>query len=238
MCAARNASVVTTLSRFVARIVKETYGRDAIVLNPGVDVRIFHPSVDGKTVRRRYGIAEAPLLLTVSRLWPAKNVETALEAFRIVLEDYPSAFYLVVGDGPSARDLQNLAYKLGLGQRVRFVPDDEVENLAEFYAACDIFVFPALGEPWGLSVLEAMASGKPVVAANDGGLPEIITDRRNGILVEPRNPHSYAEAIQCLLDSQSLATTLGERAANTAKTHTWERMARSYSKIYDQLLQS
>jgi len=235
--AVENASIVTTLSRFVAGRVMETYGRHARILHPGVDLRIFHPSIEGKGVRRKYGIGDAPLLLTVSRLWPAKNIETALQAFRIVLERHPSAFYMIVGEGPSHRDLQALAYSLGLGGRVRFISDAEVESLAEFYSACNVFVFPALGEPWGLSALEAMACGKPVVAAKDGGLPEMINDKHDGILVEPRDPSSYAEAILQLLDDQSLAQAVGEKAAHKAKAYTWERMARSYSEIYAHLLQ-
>ena len=234
--AVENASIVTTLSRFVADRIKETYGRDARVLNPGVDLQTFHPFVEGKGVREKYGIGGAPLLLTVSRLWPAKNIETALKAFRIVLEDFPSAFYIIVGEGPSARTLLSLAYKLRVGGRVRFVSDAEVESLAEFYAACNVFVFPALGEPWGLGTLEAMACGKPVVAAKDGGLPEMINDKHDGILVEPRDQRSYAEAILNLLDDQSLARAIGEKAAIKAKAYTWESMAKSYSEIYDHLL--
>jgi len=235
--AVENASVVTTLSRFVADRIKETYGRHARVLNPGVDLRIFHPYVEGKAVRRKYGIGGAPLLLTVSRLWPAKNIETALKAFRIVLEDFPSAVYIIAGEGPSARTLQALAYKLRVGDRVRFISDAEADSLAEFYAACNVFVFPALSEPWGLGTLEAMACGKPVVAAKDGGLPEMINDKHDGILVEPRDLRSYAEAILHLLDDQSLARAIGEKAAIKAKAYTWESMAKTYSKIYDQLLQ-
>jgi len=236
--AVENASLVTTLSRFVADRIKETYGCNARVLNPGVDLRTFHPFVEGKGVRRKYGIGGAPLLLTVSRLWPSKNIETALKAFRIVLEDFPSAFYIIVGEGPSARTLQALAYKLRVGDRVRFISDAEVESLAEFYAACDVFVFPALGEPWGLGALEAMACGKPVVAAKDGGLPEMINDKHDGILVEPSDPFSYGEAILHLLDDRSLARAIGMKAATKAKAYTWESMARSYSEIYDHLLQS
>jgi glycosyltransferase involved in cell wall biosynthesis len=236
--AARSASAITTLSRFVAARIRETYGCDARVVNPGVDLRTFHPNIEGDVVRRRFGIGNAPLLLTVSRLWPAKNIGTALMAFRIVVEELPDAMYVIVGEGPSAQTLEGLAFRLGIGHRVKFVCDAEVESLAEFYGACDVFVFPALGEPWGLVALEAMASGKPVVAANDGGLPEMINDKHDGILVRPRDPRSYAQAILCLLNDRSLAEAMGARAAITAKAYTWERMARSYSEIYDQLLQS
>ena len=236
--AGRNASVVTTLSRYVGQQIEKIYGCHAKVLNPGIEPKTFNVSSKGSIVRRKYGIEDAPLLLTVSRLWPAKNIETALKAFRIVLEHFPSVFYMIVGDGPSRLNLQSLASKLGIEDKVRFVPDAEVESLAEFYAACDVFILPALGEPWGLSLLEAMATGKPVVAAKDGGPQEIINDKRDGFLVEPLNPNSYADQILHLLTDHSLSQSIEEKAVMKARTYSWKTMAKNYSEIYDRFIQS
>lgn len=236
--AAQNATVVTTLSRYVGQQIEKVYGRHSRVLNPGIDLEIFNPFVKGSMMRRKYGIDGEPLLLTVSRLWPAKNVETAFKAFRMVLEKVPTALYVIVGDGPSKTELEGLAVKLRIKDRVRFVSDAEVENLAEFYAACDVFIFPALGEPWGLSLLEAMASGKPVVAANDGGPQEIISSERDGFLVDPLDPNSYAEKILHLLTDHSLSQSIGEKAVMKARTYSWKKMAKNYSEIYDRLIQS
>jgi len=145
---------------------------------------------------------------------------------------------VIVGDGPSKTELEGLAVKLRIKDRVRFVSDAEVENLAEFYAACDVFIFPALGEPWGLSLLEAMASGKPVIAAKDGGPQEIISSERDGFLVDPLDPNSYAEKILHLLTDHSLSQSIGEKAAMKARTYSWKTMAKNYSEIYDRLIQS
>ncbi|MCX6659097.1 MAG: glycosyltransferase family 4 protein [Candidatus Bathyarchaeota archaeon] len=234
--AAQNAAFVTTLSRYAGKQIERVYGRQATILSPGIDLQIFNPSVEGTKVRRKYGINDAFLLLTVSRLWPAKNVETALKAFRIVLEQFPRTFYMIVGDGPSKFSLQSLASKIRLDDKVVFVSDTEVEVLADFYAACNVFVFPALGEPWGLSLLEAMATGKPVIAARDGGPQEIVEDKHDGFLVEPMNPYSYAEAILRLFKDQSVSESIGKNAATKAKAYSWERMAKRYSEIYKQLM--
>lgn len=236
--AVRNAAVVTTLSRFVTEQIERTYGCNARVVNPGIDLETFNPTVEGKRVRRKYRINSSPLLLTVSRLWPAKNLQTALKAFQIVTDSFPDAYYMIVGDGPSKPSLQSLAGGLGLAGKVKFVSDAEVEKLAEYYAACNIFVFPALGEPWGLSLTEAMATGKPVVAADDGGPAEIVDHKRNGFLVRPVDPDSYAEAIIHLLENRSIMQDMGDGAAFKAKTYSWEKMAMAYSEIYDHILQS
>jgi len=236
--AVRNASVVTTLSRFSADQIKRIYGRNARVVNPGIDMETFNQHVDGQGVRRRHRIDNSPLLLTVSRLWPAKNLQTALRAFQIVADSFPNAYYMIVGDGPSKPILKRLTFELGLAGRVKFVSDAEVGTLAEYYAAGDIFVFPALVEPWGLSLIEAMATGKPVVAADDGGPAEIVDHKSNGILVKPADPDSYAEAIIHLLENRTTMQDMGEEAAAKAKAYSWEVMAKAYSGIYDHVLQS
>ncbi|MBS7623853.1 glycosyltransferase family 4 protein, partial [Candidatus Bathyarchaeota archaeon] len=230
------AAVVTALSNFVADQIEEIYKLRPQVVNPGIDLETFNPYIKGGRVRSKYEVDDSPLLLTVSRLWPAKNLETALRSFRIVADNFQDAHYIIVGDGPCRPNLQDLTNRLGLTGRVRFISDAEVEVLAEYYAACDIFVFPALSEPWGLSLLEAMATGKPVVAADDGGPAEIVDHKVNGILVEPADPDSYAEAIIQLLKDRSTTRDMGERAAAKAKIYSWERMASAYSEIYESLL--
>ncbi|MEM4251537.1 MAG: glycosyltransferase family 4 protein, partial [Candidatus Bathyarchaeia archaeon] len=230
------AAAVTAVSSFVADQIEKIYKLRAQVVNPGIDLETFNPYVKGERIRRKYGIKDSPLLLTVSRLWPAKNLETALRSFRIVADNFEDAHYIIVGEGPSRLNLQDLTNRLGLSGRVRFVSDAEVEVLAEYYAACDIFLFPALSEPWGLSLLEAMATGKPVVAADDGGPAEIVDHNVDGLLVEPTDPDSYAEAIIQLLKDRSAMEGIGERAAAKAKTYSWERMACAYAEIYDSLL--
>jgi glycosyltransferase involved in cell wall biosynthesis len=234
--AARNAAAVTAVSSFVADQIERIYKLRARVVNPGIDLETFNPHVKGERIRSKYGIHDSPLLLTVSRLWPAKNLETALRSFRIVADNFEDAHYIIVGDGPSRPNLQDLVNRLRLTGRVRFVYDAEVEVLAEYYAACDIFVFPALSEPWGLSLLEAMATGKPIVAADDGGPAEIVDHKVDGLLVKPADSNSYAEAIIQLLKDRSTMECIGERAAAKAKNYSWERMASAYSQIYDSLL--
>jgi sucrose-phosphate synthase len=83
-----------------------------------------------------------------------------------------------------------------------------------------------------------MASGKPVVVAKDGGPQEIIDDKRDGFLVEPLNPRSYAEQILLLLNDHSLSQSIGEKAVMKARTYSWRTMAKNYSEIYDCLIQS
>jgi glycosyltransferase involved in cell wall biosynthesis len=236
--AARNAAVILTLSQFVAHWVEALYDRSTMVVNPGLDLDRFNTHVDSsetERVRERIG---GPLVLTVSRLWPGKNIETALRAFQQVSKRIPQARCVIVGDGPSRPLLVQTARQLGIDEKVTFVGDLAHDKLASYYAACDVFVFPALAEPWGLTPLEAMACGKPVVAAADGGPREFIKDWVDGVLVEPSNSDSYAEAVIQLLRNPTLSRSIGEAAAKKAQSYTWESMAIQVSQVYETLIMS
>ena len=237
LMAVNRAYAVTTLSNYEAKILRGLYNINPIVIHPGADSAKFSKDADGRTVRERFGIGDAPLILMVSRLWPAKNVETSLRAFRLVLRALPSAYYMIVGDGPSKWNLLELSRQLGIDRRCIFVDDHDVgDRIDLFYAACDAYLFTAIGEPWGLTVLEAMQMAKPVVASADGGVTDLIQDHRNGILVNPLAPHEIAQHLIEVITNSPLASTLGHAAAATASQYSWKRMARSYDILYQEAI--
>jgi glycosyltransferase involved in cell wall biosynthesis len=236
--AARNATAILALSEFAARWVESLYDRNAIVVNPGLDLDKFNTHVDVAQIEGLRQRIKGPLLLTVSRLWPAKNMEVALHAFEQVSKRIPQARYLIVGDGPSRPSLVQTARQLGLSKKVTFVGDLAHDKLGSYYAACDVFIFPALSEPWGLTPLEAMACGKPVVASADGGPREFIKDRADGVLVEHNDSTSYAQAVIQLLENPGLSKSVGEAAAEKARSYTWARMATRVSQVYQTLMRS
>jgi glycosyltransferase involved in cell wall biosynthesis len=144
--------------------------------------------------------------------------------------------YLIVGDGPSKPFLVREARELGIEDRVLFVGDVRHDNLREYYSSCDVFLFPALGEPWGLTPLEAMACEKPVIAAAEGGPIEFIQDGVDGYLVEAMNPQAYARRIISLVSDRDLMVSMGKAALRKAETFTWPQMARRFSDIYQAML--
>ncbi len=233
--AAKRAAAITTLSSYMADIVRRLYERDPIVVNPGIDTDQFR-DLDSATVRSRYRLGNAPLVLTVSRLWPTKNLQAGLRAFSLVLHSVPRAYYMIVGDGPSRNNLQNLSKQLGIHEHCIFVSDSEVSNLCLFYAACDVFLFTSIGEPWGLVALEAMASGRPVVAPAQGGPMEFVEDGKSGILVNPLDIQGMASAVIRLLQNSSLAARISQRAAQRAADFSWEKMAREFELVYERVL--
>ncbi len=170
---------------------------------------------EGEAMRRSLGLAGRKVALTVCRLVPRKGIDVTIEALPRVLAAHPDTVYLVCGEGPDRRRLEDLASRLGVAGAVRFLGRVAHDRLASVYAACDVFVMPARSEPgdfegFGLAYLEAGAAGRPVVGSNEGGAAEAVQPGVTGLLVDPRAPEAVAEAIASLLASPALARRLGE----------------------------
>jgi glycosyltransferase involved in cell wall biosynthesis len=236
--AASAGSAITTLSRFTASWIKNLYRRDALITPPGVDMSIFHPNHRTDDIRSRHRVENAPFLLSATRLWKAKNLSTALTAFKLVLKQIPDARYVIIGNGPERAALINLARGLNLFPNVEFLEDPPPSEVPRYYCAADLFFLPAIKEPFGLSVLEAMASGTPVVASTEGGFPEYVKHNVTGMLVNPRSPIEQAEAIVELLLNPARLKDMGKEASMSAGTYTWRRMAAKYAELYQTIVDS
>jgi glycosyltransferase involved in cell wall biosynthesis len=165
--------------------------------------------------------------LTVARLVARKGLETALEA--LALPPCSRLRLDVVGEGPLAQDLHQQAQRLGLNGRLAFRGALQDEALQAAYRDADFFVLPSLTESFSMSLLEAMASALPVVASDVGGIPELVHDRKNGILVPPADPQKLAAALAAMAASAELRNACS--AANRRRIEerfTWQRVTREY----------
>ena len=157
---------------------------------------------------RREG--SVPIIATAGPLEPQKAQKDFLAAAKLILDARHNVQLLVIGDGPEESRLRQQATDLGIQKNVTFVT-----NLTDYRQAigtCDIFVLPSLQEGLGLSVLQAMAFGKPVVSSNAGGLCVLVRDGENGLMVKKSDPQGIAEAVGRLIEDPGLAATLGSCA--------------------------
>lgn len=139
------------------------------------------------------------------------------EALKLVGEARPQARFLFVGDGPSRPELEAL-----MGEHARFVGYRTGEDLADHYSACDLFAFASLTETFGNVVLEAMATGLPVVAVRAGGVGDIVQPGETGALVDPSEPASvFAQELIDLIDDLEKRRRLSEAARRYAESQTW-----------------
>ena len=181
------------------------------------------------------GLPEGLLIGTVSRAHPIKGLAILLDAFAMLLIDRPQVHLVLVGSGPQLHELQQQANKLGLEGHVIFL--GERRDIPSILAAIDIFVLPSLFEGMPNAVLEAMASGLPVVATSVGGTPEVIMDGVTGLLVPPGNPTALTNAMVRLLEDPGLRSEMGQAAYMRVKQYyTQEQMVQKTELLYQDLM--
>jgi glycosyltransferase involved in cell wall biosynthesis len=209
-----------TPSRFTRRELLAHGIEPVEVWRGGVDARLFHPLRRSLAMRMRLcgAVPDGPVLLYVGRLSPEKK----LDGFARVLDALPRAHLALVGDGPARPELE----RLYAGRRVHFMGFLRGEELAAAFASADVFVMPSTTETLGFVVLEAMASGCPVVAARAGGIPELVDHGENGQLYEPEDFHGAVRAIRALLDQPSLRRFVAEQARKRAEAASWHEETR------------
>ena len=206
----------------------------------GVDVRQFAPTKWDGALRQQLGVADDFVFLHVGRLAPEKNVELVLEAFRIFREGNPStrAKLVIAGDGPS---LDSLYARAGLG--VRFLGNLERHIvLPLLYASADAFVYASETETLGLVILEAMASGVPVIATPAGGIADNLRHERNGLAYLPGDAQGLAEAMTRMVDDSALRRRLATAARAWAEERSWDaeldRLDMSYREVTEHVAAS
>lgn len=184
----------------------------------GVDTREFFP----RTERSPQGSNRAPLILFVGRLHQEKGVFVLLDAFARVHAKISNTRLLFVGDGPARADLESRAR--GMKDAVQFAGVVKHREIPEIFRNADIFCAPSLTTPkWaeqvGMSALQAMASGLPIVSTQSGAIPEYIPDGLAGILVEENNSRALANALIDLISNPERARDMGARGCDYARTH-------------------
>ena len=200
------------------------HGLDAHIVPNVVDLQRFHPAPVG---------AERELRLMVARnLEPIYDNATALRAFAQVLQVQPAARLTVAGTGPELAALQALAQELGVGTRVEFAGRLDRDAMAQRLRHCAVALNPSRIDNTPNSVLEALASGVPVVSTDVGGVPFLVQHERTALLVPPGDPQAMAQQVLRLLQEPELAARLAANGLRDAQRYTWPMVAPGLSEVY------
>ena len=215
----------------------------------GVDLERYVTQAPSRTLREEFGLPqEAPLVGVIARLEPEKGHPTLLDAWPLVLRGSPQARLLIVGEGSRREALEEQATALGLSglgppglgppgpdQQGSVVFTGRRDDVPAVIAALDVAVLPSYREAQGVSLLEAMALARPVVASRVGGIPEFVEDGVTGLLVEPREPAALADAVARLLRDRTLAVTLGRNGqALVRDRYCIDVMVRRVEDLYEE----
>jgi glycosyltransferase involved in cell wall biosynthesis len=195
----------------------------------GCNTEFFHP------------IAKKQLnsgkIIFIGKLNPMKGVHILIECFALLRAEHLDIKLEIIGDGPDRKKLENMTKTLEISKAVCFY--GEIKDVKKHLQEADLFVLPSFSEGLPNVILEAMSSGLPVIATRTGGIPDIIEDGSNGILVEPRNSDQLYKAISRILTNEKLAEQLSLKARETIESRfSIDHIARQYIKLYNKLTSS
>jgi glycosyltransferase involved in cell wall biosynthesis len=214
------------MARHTADVFPEVRGKVTYVHN-GLDLSCYSNTSETLALPK-------PYILCVCRHVHKKGVDTLLRAFVLVRRKFPTMSLVLVGDGPLFEDHKELARNLQIDDRLVFVGSTPHAEVGSFFQGCTLFVLPSRAEPFGLVILEAAYYRKGFVCTSVGGVPEIVTDGVDGVLVEADNPKGMAEAIVALVKDPIRRAQFGARAHETLlKRFLWKDRIFDYVAVYE-----
>ena len=205
-------------TRAAARELGEAGFHNLTIIGRGVDGETFSPALRSEEQRRRWHVGDAPVLLMVGRVAAEKNVELGLRAFEAARTIRPGTRMVVVGDGPARRRLE------AAHPHVHFAGVQRGAELAAHYASSDVFLFPSLSDTFGNVVMEALASGLPVVAFDCAAAAEHVADGASGRLVVPGDEAGFIAAVASLAVDPARLQPMREAAVAAARRATWDEV--------------
>lgn len=232
---------VIAISKGVQREVFEYYGKsldEITIITNGVDLKTFHPknrALYRTEVRRNLNITKTDfIILFIGGDWERKGLEYVIRS--LLFLNSRKAKLLIVGEWQREHYV-DLARSLRVSDLVTFAGKSSA--VQKFYSAADVLILPSLYEPFGLVVLEAMASGVPVVVSKCAGAAEVIRDNVNGLLLEdPSNPKMIAAKVSRLLNDLTFMKRIAKSVRKTAEEYSWDRMAGEVMKVYEEVVKA
>src|SRR4030042_5854695 len=223
----KKSKIIITPSEFVTKEFMKKYSEKSFTVPPGVDLKKFKPDYSFKPVNR---------VLFVGNLIKSedyKGLNYLMESTKVVKKQIPSIRLVVVGGGDYLEHYEYLARELGIKKNTTFAGQLNREEIIKEYQNTNVLVLPSLMESFGIVLIEAMACKKPVIGANTGGIPYVINNNKNGLLVPAKDSGALAKAIIAVLKNPEAGKRMGEVGFKEVKENfTWERCAEKTEKIY------
>ena len=238
--AAKQATLIVTVSNYSAKKIVQLYEVNETkirVVPNGVDLQKFKPSEVSEKVKDMFGGNCEHLVLFVGNLIPRKGLHFLIEAAKDVIKENRGTKFVVVGDGPLKSHLIQYSKEQGVSDVFAFLGDVPEHLLPSLYNCADVFASPSIQEGQGISLLEAQASAKPVVAFNVTAITEVVKNKKTGLLVEPQKSQ-LAEAILSLLSNKGLRERMGRSGREfVSNNFSWDICAQKMLQVYSEVME-
>jgi glycosyltransferase involved in cell wall biosynthesis len=208
-----------------------------VAISNGIDLSRFAKGRADAEIYEKYNIPKkVPIVLYVGRIDPEKSLDVLMYAFADVLQKVPNAHLVIVGDGTARRKLEEIAEEEGFSDHVLFTGRIVGDDLPQVYRTATVFTITSKTETQSIVVMEAMASGLPVVAVRAGAIPELVKHGKNGYIYEPDDKESVARGIVRILSDNDLREKLSEDAARRIQKHDISHTLTQIEDIYNTVL--
>jgi glycosyltransferase involved in cell wall biosynthesis len=228
-----------TISNYTKKnLVKLGVPRKAVkVIYPGVEHELFHTDYR-PILKRKYKLKKKKVIGWCGRiaLSYTKNLDCLLESFKMVKDEFEDV--VLMFDGKGFKKLLPKIKELGLKLNEDVINNgySSRKNLPYFFASCDAYVLPSLSEGFGLAVAEAQACGVPIVCFNKGSLPEVVKDKKTGIIVKRTSTRAFADGIIKMLNNDTLRKRLSKNAPKWVQQFNWNKTTKEHLQVYEELI--
>jgi len=244
---AKNSDAIVSVSNhraeelldFVSPKLRHIVKEKIKIIPMGVDIEEYNNYIEKDNLKLKYGLSSKYIVLFAGRLVEGKGCQYLIHAFKYIMSYMNDIELVILGSGPLDSKLKNLVDELNLKNYINFKGEVDYGEMGDYYLLSDIVVIPSIVDSSGFQeglpvvLLEALAAGKPVIATAIKAFLEIINDKSNGLLVEPKNPKQLADSILMLLSNQELQAKLSENALKTGKRYSWDVIKLQYINIFN-----
>jgi glycosyltransferase involved in cell wall biosynthesis len=230
------ADIVVALSEDMKKEMQKTCMRNITVIPNGINLDRYENICKDMVREKLHFKTCEKLILFIGSLRTEKGLKYLIDAMDLIRGKNRSCRLIIVGEGSEERILKKMVKNLNLSNYVYFIGQIPNEMVPCYMAASDVFVLPSLYEGLPNVILEAMASGLPIVATKVGALPEILIDGVNGFLIEPENSRQIYEKVSLLLEDQELRVIISKNNRENAKKYSWDNIIKKIEDAYQNCL--
>ncbi|HBI17097.1 MAG: Glycosyltransferase [Candidatus Moranbacteria bacterium GW2011_GWF2_34_56] len=225
----KSSAVVSNSQGLKELALKTSQNQKVDIIFNGIDINDFYPE---KSIQRNDKFI---ITLGGTRITERKGINYLIQALSLLVSKYPNIFLRLVGEGNEKENLISLTKELKLDNFVEFVGLIPREKIAPYYQEAKLFVLPSLNEGMSNAMLEALATGLPIVATETGGTTELVEDGINGLIVKMKDSKDLADKIEMIIKDEKLRVRMGEESRKKAEQMSWENVAKKYYDLYTQI---